>query len=1056
MADEKEITITHNGENDVFYIKDVNLDRLKEYFGFEVKSLKNCADNRVVFITSGHPNVTAGATYKIASTTQSNATPDYDEDQAETENFDKKWLDENQKTVQNALIASLASYETDAQKYLNSRLNDHNLKSVVQSVNGDCSFIIAESDDKKTVYVAFKETNCWKDLIKDFHIHSKQTQCASSRGRFNSGFLKCADAFPLMTVSEFLVEKNVVVCGHSLGGAISSIVFCHLLSREPFRKLEISAGILNITFGSPLFADLEFRKILNKEIEQMTPRPQMYHFVSKYDPVPRLLCLALSVPLLKEKFYEPLKEMTASENCSGLKKTLAPIINVDLDSDKTRSAKELKNLLETDIEVLRKMYVPIGNYILLNHEESPVLIPSSKSDDVLPYLEIFSTESPVLIPSSKSDDVLPYLEIFSTVELEKIEGHMLKLYEKDCKLNNYALLGDDGDSRSETQKLENFVPKISEGELVCENYDNEKHLKLNLKGSNIASICLENCEFNFGFPYQPYVYKPGDDETILCQVDQLPPNAPEEEAPYKKVKKEPKFHIKIATVFGFCDYTWPTNEIKNIDVQTIMKFSKEATPKQILMKALQRGVALSDMSDEPALENLLIKSIQILSKLTLDETECGQLLDIFKKPNKELQNYLSTETKHQELQRILDKMTQKLQSGLRLEAPRPVLQTLVIAVLAVGGGLAGAYIAGPGLLVLEAADSVLFGGFLGSAGGVFGGFGLSQLLKKDMGNSNYDICLEFIVNEIFQAWSKQNQSPDKLHEVTAFKNRGGLYNLEKALFLMFDPEFGNEIFKDCSLKDVDDSCKDELIKRIKCIIQMHKLRGALATQCFIGVIGPQDAGKSTFLNKMWNCGAETGLLHHTDKTTLYDINEKIKVVDFPGQNSFQEHSKAFSICGSMNNVTVVILPFAGDVSQLVSDELIKVYQALADSSDFRVIVCINKCGNMLKDLVKEEMKLKQKRKDITNPLKVLKDNYLLELNKHFESAGKSERNTFENANVFFTDWELEDQDSRNRFGIVGIEEIKEALKENLIDLGAIKSTNREGLEAAFKKLNDES
>ena len=265
---------------------------MNAHFGFEVKSIKNCETNWVVFITSGHTNVTAGATYKIASSTQSNSTPNKDKDQAETKNFDKKWLDENQKTVQNALIASLASYETDAKDYLDSRLNDHSLKTVVQSVNGDCSFLMAESDDEKTVYVAFKETNCWKDLIKDFHIHSKQTQCASSRGRFNSGFLKCADAFPLMTVSQFLVEKNVVVCGHSLGGAISSIVFCHLLSREQqLRKLEISAGILNITFGSPLFADLEFRKILNKEIEQMTPRPQMYHFVSKYDPVPNFALL---------------------------------------------------------------------------------------------------------------------------------------------------------------------------------------------------------------------------------------------------------------------------------------------------------------------------------------------------------------------------------------------------------------------------------------------------------------------------------------------------------------------------------------------------------------------------------------------------------------------------------------------------------------------------------------------------------------------------------------------------------------------------------------------
>ena len=109
---------------------------------------------------------------------------------------------------------------------------------------------MAESDDENTVYVAFKETNFWKDLIKDFHIHREQTQFGSSRGKVNSGFLHCAEAFPLTTLSHFITGKKVVICGHSHGGAVSSLVFCHLLLREKqLQKLKISAGILNITLN---------------------------------------------------------------------------------------------------------------------------------------------------------------------------------------------------------------------------------------------------------------------------------------------------------------------------------------------------------------------------------------------------------------------------------------------------------------------------------------------------------------------------------------------------------------------------------------------------------------------------------------------------------------------------------------------------------------------------------------------------------------------------------------------------------------------------------------
>ena len=60
----------------------------------------------------------------------------------------------------------------------------------------------------------------------------------------------------------------------------------------------------------------------------------------------------------------------------------------------------------------------------------------------------------------------------------------------------------------------------------------------------------------------------------------------------------------------------------------------------------------------------------------------------------------------------------------------------------------------------------------------------------------------------------------------------------------------------------------------------------------------------------------------------FDILWQVNVIDFPGSNSLDYHAKTFSICGAMNNLIVVILPFTGDVSALVSEEVAKVFQVI--------------------------------------------------------------------------------------------------------------------------------
>ena len=69
---------------------------------------------------------------------------------------------------------------------------------------------------------------------------------------------------------------------------------------------------------------------------------------------------------------------------------------------------------------------------------------------------------------------------------------------------------------------------------------------------------------------------------------------------------------------------------------------------------------------------------------------------------------------------------------------------------------------------------------------------------------------------------------------------------------------------------------------------------------------------------------------------MYEISRRLYVVDFPGSNSLDYHAKTFSICGAMNNMIILILPFTGDVSQIISEEVAQVFSVMKGSDATQV------------------------------------------------------------------------------------------------------------------------
>ena len=189
-------------------------------------------------------------------------------------------------------------------------------------------------------------------------------------------------------------------------------------------------------------------------------------------------------------------------------------------------------------------------------------------------------------------------------------------------------------------------------------------------------------------------------------------------------------------------------------------------------------------------------------------------------------------------------------------------------------------------------------------------------------------------------------------------------------------------------------------------------------------------GKTTLLNKVWGFHGSTGLFTHTDVPVMHQISSKVHIIDFPGSNSLDYHAKTFSICGAMNNMIIVIVPFTGDVSELVSSEVAKVFEVMAGSES-----SINKCGLYLRKL-KKELEAEQ------NPINYMKERYASKLDEHFSHSYIR----IKKEHFLFTDWEVDD-DGR-AFGIEGVDEVKEFIKDHLVELNVINKHDMTELEAA--------
>ncbi|CAM6060105.1 unnamed protein product [Sphagnum tenellum] len=133
-------------------------------------------------------------------------------------------------------------------------------------------------------------------LLKTLPTNLKLARDSRLGGALHCGFSKRSDVFFKPDCNPILgllsLQKRIIFCGHSLGGAVAHMVLFRLFVENNwnFQDGEFPDSLISITFGAPHVCDEDAARKIN---EDTNLRWRFTNFVNQSDPVP---CLLHSIP----------------------------------------------------------------------------------------------------------------------------------------------------------------------------------------------------------------------------------------------------------------------------------------------------------------------------------------------------------------------------------------------------------------------------------------------------------------------------------------------------------------------------------------------------------------------------------------------------------------------------------------------------------------------------------------------------------------------------------------------------------------------------------------
>eukprot|EP00013_Stygamoeba_regulata_P003298 CAMPEP_0177628950 /NCGR_PEP_ID=MMETSP0447-20121125/404_1 /TAXON_ID=0 /ORGANISM="Stygamoeba regulata, Strain BSH-02190019" /LENGTH=667 /DNA_ID=CAMNT_0019130231 /DNA_START=205 /DNA_END=2204 /DNA_ORIENTATION=- len=146
-------------------------------------------------------------------------------------------------------------------------------------------------DQQETLYLAVRGTVDWVNWKTNLKAFSELGEVEGHVGQVHRGFFSLAKRLPMVElINEHRNGRRIVLCGHSLGGAVAALGTCLLLSRVCSDEGRVQC----YTFGAPLFSDCTFAERY-KRVEFCGV---FSHTLSQHDLVP--LVLTLNGPLRRK------------------------------------------------------------------------------------------------------------------------------------------------------------------------------------------------------------------------------------------------------------------------------------------------------------------------------------------------------------------------------------------------------------------------------------------------------------------------------------------------------------------------------------------------------------------------------------------------------------------------------------------------------------------------------------------------------------------------------------------------------------------------------------
>lgn len=142
------------------------------------------------------------------------------------------------------------------------------------------------STSRPHIVVACRGTTDVSDALTDLCVIHRTMSLGA--GAAHSGFLDRAKSIPLEYFRRLLIRgENLVLTGHSLGGAVASLLALRLLEATGKWCHE---QVQCYTFGCPFFADWRLAKHINTQYKR-----HFVHIVSRNDIVPKVMPLAYTL-----------------------------------------------------------------------------------------------------------------------------------------------------------------------------------------------------------------------------------------------------------------------------------------------------------------------------------------------------------------------------------------------------------------------------------------------------------------------------------------------------------------------------------------------------------------------------------------------------------------------------------------------------------------------------------------------------------------------------------------------------------------------------------------